>query len=91
MIRELRIYLKLRPYIKKLKEQSHMKFSWNLVLQVIATGVQAANALTPMLPEKQRGTLALVVGVLQSISALIAHYSNPDGTPAAVAYLPTKK
>ena len=90
MIKEIRIYWRLRPYIKKLKELSHMKFSWNLVVQIIATIIQALNQLSDLFPEDTRTTIALIVGVLQAVVALLAHYANPDGTSSKLAYTPKK-
>lgn len=91
MIREIRIYLKLRPYINRLKEELHMKFSWNMILQVIATAIQGVNAISGMLPHDQAAGVAVIVGVVQAVAAAIAHFSNPDGTSAKVAYIPDSK
>jgi hypothetical protein len=92
MFTELRIYLRLRPYINQLKKECHMKFSWNLVVQILGTIAQALNALGDLAPVKYKFAIASIVGIVQAISGLIAHYSNPDGTPATVAYVaPAKK
>jgi hypothetical protein len=87
-LKEIRLYFKLRPYIAQLQKEMTMKLSTNMVVQVIATAVQAANAASPMFTPKVQGSIAAVVGVLQAISACIAHFSNPDGTPATTAYKP---
>ena len=68
-----------------------MKFSWNLVIQILGLIVQGANAMGALLPPEYQAGLAVIVGLIQAIVAAIAHFSNPDGTPAAVAYLPGLK
>lgn len=65
-----------------------MKFSWNLITQVLGTIVQGANAVGGILPPDIKVTVALGVGVIQAIVALIAHFSNPDGTSAKSMYIP---
>ena len=91
-ITELRIFVKLQPIISMLQKESHMKFSWNLVIQVLGTVVQALNVLAPFATsDKAKGSIAATVALVQAITAFIAHFSNPDGTPAAAAYVPEKK
>jgi hypothetical protein len=84
---ELRIYLKLRPAIQALRKEFRMKLSWNMFFQIVATAIQGANAVSGMLPPKQQAGLAVIVGAIQGIVAAIAHFRNPDGTPASVAYV----
>lgn len=71
---------------EKLKEASTMKLSWNLVFQAIATAAQYGNQAMDILPPKWKPAGALVLGLLQAVVAWRAHLSNPDGTPASVAY-----
>jgi hypothetical protein len=89
MLREIRIYWRLRPFIEQLKGEFHMKLSWNVVIQIIGTIVQALNAVGGLLPVKNQVLIASVVGVLQALTALFSHFSNPDGSPAEVAYKPS--
>lgn len=92
MFTELRIYLRLRPYIKQLKEICKMRLSLNLIVQILMTAMQAYNQISDLLPAKWKTPAALVMGIIQGLVALLAHYSNPDGTPATVAYVaPTNK
>lgn len=88
MIRELRLYWRLRPYLSQLQKELHMKFSWNVVTQILLTTVQGANAVSSLFPPKTQAGIAVVVGVVQAVIAAIAHFSNPDGTPAAMPYKP---
>jgi len=91
MIKELRIYWRLRPYINQLKELCKMRLRTNIVIQILMTLMQAYNQISDLLPAKWKDTAALVMGIIQSVVALLAHYSNPDGTPAASAYAVPKK
>jgi hypothetical protein len=84
---DLRMYLKLRPLIGALKKEFCMKFSWNMVIQIVATLIQCANVISGLLPPAQQASLALIVGAVQGVVAAIAHFKNPDGTPAAEPYV----
>lgn len=87
MIKEIRIYWAMRPYIKQAKELSKMKFSFNLIVQAGALLVQAGNQLAGIVPVKYQVPVALTVGIIQSVVALLAHFRNPDGTPAQAPYV----
>ena len=63
-------------------------FSLNLVIQIMST---AAHVLTlassaSFLSPDQKGAVVLAVGAIQSVSALLAHFKNPDGTPSSEPY-----
>ena len=64
----------------------HIKFSTNMVLQVLAMIVQLANQLMSVVPLEYRELVTLIVGAIQSIIALIAHFSNPDGQTVKLPY-----
>jgi hypothetical protein len=87
MIREIRMYFRLRTYISDLRKECHMKLSLNVVVQILGTVVQALNAIGGMFPAKQQVLIASIVGVIQAVVGLLAHFSNPDGTPAAAPYI----
>lgn len=63
-----------------------LKFSLNMVTQLIGMLVQGANALGGILPAEYNVPIALGIAAVQSIVAFIAHFKNPDGTPAAEPY-----
>lgn len=63
-----------------------MKFSFNAVVQVLGTVAQGANSFGGFVPARYQVPFALGVGALQAVTALLSHFANPDGTPAAVAY-----
>ena len=65
-----------------------MKFSWNVIAQAIATAIQGANAIGTILPHDHQVAIALGIGAVQAIVAFIAHFKNPDGTTAKVAWQP---
>lgn len=81
-----KLYLKERPYIQKLKELSKMKLSTNAATQVIGTIGQAINTASGLVPTKYQFWVSAVLGLLQLVSGVLAHFSNPDGTPASVPY-----
>ena len=64
MLRELRVYLRLRPHLKRIGDLMRMPFSWNLIVQVIGVGIQGLNSLGDLVGDEHRTTLALVVGVI---------------------------
>jgi hypothetical protein len=59
-----------------------MKFSWNIVTQICGTVLQVINANSSVIPARYQAWVACALGVVQAISGLAAHFSNPDGTPA---------
>ena len=64
-----------------------MRLSLNIVIQILMLVCQAYNQISGMLPQEAREIATLVMGVIQAVAALLAHYRNPDGTPAATAYV----
>lgn len=67
-----------------------MKFSINMILQILMTAGQAGNAILDFVPAKTKPAVAAGLGIIQGVVGLIAHFSNPDGTNAKVAYIPPK-
>lgn len=64
-----------------------MRLRTNIVVQILMTLMQAYNQISDLLPAKWKDSATLVMGIVQAVVALIAHYSNPDGTPAALKYV----
>ena len=87
MIRELRIWWRLRPLMEEFQELSKMKFSVNVAIQMLALVAQAINATQDLLPERGRFWAMVVLSAVQGVTAVLAHFANPDGTPAAVPYI----
>mgnify|MGYP003353982261 CR=1 FL=1 len=66
-----------------------MKFTLNvnLAIQAIGVTIQTLTVATNLMPQgNAKEAIVLSVAVLQSISALIAHFKNPDGNSATMAY-----
>ena len=69
-----------------------MKLSTNLIIQILGTITQILNQATPFVTsDKAKAVIAASVGIAQTLSALLAHFSNPDGTPAQAAYVKSEK
>lgn len=65
-----------------------MTARFNVIFQLCAFIAQGANVISGYLPLKYQAAFALVVGFAQAVVSWKAHYANPDGTPASVAYTP---
>lgn len=63
-----------------------MKFSHNIIIQILALIAQLLNALTAIVPEDKKIYIGLGLVLVQGIAGILAHQSNPDGTPATTAY-----
>jgi hypothetical protein len=64
-----------------------MKFSLNAIVQGVAIAAQVFNAVSPLVPAEQRAKIAGIIAAAQAVTAAIAHFRNPDGTPAATPYI----
>ena len=87
MLRELRIWLRLRPVMNKFQELTKMKFSVNVLIQMLALAAQGLNATMELLPGRGKFWAMVGLSAVQGVTAVLAHFANPDGTPAQVAYL----
>ena len=87
MIRELRIWWRLRPLIERFKELTKMRFSVNVAIQMLALVAQAINATQDLLPGRAKFWAMVVLSAVQGVTAVLAHFANPDGTPAAAPYI----
>ncbi|MHA2642881.1 MAG: hypothetical protein V2G41_09565 [bacterium JZ-2024 1] len=68
-----------------------MKLSVNVFIQILSTLAQGINYIEPILPPKGRFWTAVALSVVQGISAVLAHFANPDGTPATQPYASGRK
>jgi hypothetical protein len=87
MLRELRIWLRLRPIVNRFQELTKMKFSVNVLIQMLALAAQGLNATVELLPGRGKFWAMVGLSAVQGVTAVLAHFANPDGTPAQVAYL----
>jgi len=87
MLREFRIWLRLRPIMNRFQEVTKMKFSVNVAVQMLALVAQGLNATMELLPGRGKFWAMVGLSAVQGVTAVLAHFANPDGTPAQVAYL----
>lgn len=85
-LNEFRLYLKLRPGLARLKELSHLKLSVNVIGQGLLVLLQMGNQVSGFVPDSKKFYLAAALGCIQMIVSVLAHYSNPNGTPSALPY-----
>jgi len=90
MLREARMYFAVRGQIKTLKELNKMKFSASVLISMVTTLSQAVLQITDLAPPRWKVPLSMVLIILEATKGLSAHWVNPDGTPAAVAYKKSK-
>ncbi len=64
-----------------------MKFSVNVAVQMLALVAQGLNASMGLLPGKGKFWAMVALSSVQGITAVMAHFVNPDGTPAQDPYL----
>lgn len=64
-----------------------MKFSLNVVIQVLALVAQGANAVLDVLPTpRSKAVAAGIIALAQGVAAALAHWSNPDGSDVRYPY-----
>jgi hypothetical protein len=64
-----------------------MKVLTHVILQGLALAAQYGNLATNVVPVKYKPLVTVGITAAQGILAWYNHYYNPDGTPAAVAYV----
>lgn len=60
-----------------------MNLSVNVILQLLMVIAQAINATMDLLPPRGRFYAMVALSAIQGLIAVLAHFVNPDGTPAA--------
>lgn len=68
-----------------------MKLKVNVLLSGLASLGQILNTYGGIIPPKYQTLVAGVLGGTTMIVAAVAHYRNPDGTPAVVPYVKEKE
>jgi len=86
MVRELRLWWRLRPVLKQFQELAKMKLSVNVVIQMLALVAQGVNQAQDLLPPRAKFWALVVLSGVQGVAAVLAHFANPDGTPATEPY-----
>jgi hypothetical protein len=54
---------------------------------MLALVAQGLNASVDLLPGRGKFWAMVGLSAVQGVTAVLAHFANPDGTPAQVAYL----
>lgn len=70
----------------------NLTLSVNSVLQVLLLAAQGLNQAMDLLSPKMKFWAMVAMSAIQGTVGILAHFVNPDGTPAKVAYvkLPSK-
>jgi hypothetical protein len=63
-----------------------VKFKVNAAIQSLAVVAHVLNATIDVLPPRGRLWAMAALSLVQGAVAALAHFSNPDGTPAAAPY-----
>ena len=90
-LKAISIYRKASPSIKIIREGFNMKLSSSSFLQILAAFGQIGNLVLPLTSGKVQIGIAAALGAISVIVNRVAGHSNPDGTPAAKAYIPEVK
>ena len=72
--------------LEKVRLENKMTVNANYLIQVIALLLQTLNQLAAILPPKGQFWATVIITGLQGVSAVLAHFKNPDGTTAKVAW-----
>lgn len=65
-----------------------MKLKVNVIIQGLGSALVLAQIASGFLPPAQAKWGAVAVSVIQGMAAVLSHFSNTDGTPQTVAYVP---
>jgi hypothetical protein len=84
--RLLRLLWALRPVVKEVEGMKGLKFSTNAVIQIVGVVGHAAAQLSDVLPPEGKFWASVVLAAAQGIAGVLAHFANPDGSPAALPY-----
>ena len=82
---------KIEKLLKSEKEKNGMKLSVNAIVQALMLIMQGLNQASGLLPEKGKFYAMVAMSAIQGIVAVMAHFVNPDGTTAKVAYIPPSR
>lgn len=63
-----------------------MHISVNVGLQIFITLLHMGNILLPVVPPARKPLVMALLGIGNVAVSTLAHYSNPDGTPAWQAW-----
>lgn len=87
-VRTIRLMLRLQSILKEIEQMKGMKFSVNFVIQVMGVIAHAAAQISDFLPEEGKVWASVAIAAAQGMVGVLAHFRNPDGTPASQPYRP---
>jgi len=64
-----------------------MTVNTNAVTQTLMLIMQCLNATVPVLPPRGRFWALVGLSAVQGATGVLAHFANPDGTPAEAPYI----
>ena len=87
-IRLIKLYFKVKPLLDQLEGVFKVKFSFNSIVQIVGIVGQIFNVVGGFVPSKYQGLIAGILAGVQGVTGAVAHFKNPDGTPATTPYVP---
>lgn len=87
MFNEIRLWWILRGKLKELGKMN-LTLSVNSILQILLLISQGLNQAMDILSPKMKFWAMVAMSATQGLIAVLAHFVNPDGTSAKVAYIP---
>jgi hypothetical protein len=84
--RLLRFMWAMRPVLREVEGMKGLKFSVNAVIQVVGVIGHAAAQLSDVLPPEGKFWASVVLAAAQGVAGVLAHFVNPDGSPATLPY-----
>ena len=90
-IKYIKLYFRISPLLDDLKGELKMKLSVNVILQILATLMQIVNQMGGLVSPRYQTLVLGILSVAQAAIGVVAHFVNPDGTSAKVAYEPGVK
>lgn len=91
MLKEVVAYFKIRKILNREQKLMTMKMTTSNVIQILLGLCDILNIILPLTSGKVKIWVGAALGILHVIVNTVAHQSNPDGTPAEVAYIPPQK
>src|ERR1039458_6865005 len=76
-----RLYRIISPILNKIGKLTSMKLNVNVILQILALVAQGLNQVSGIVPTNYKFAVAVALSVIQGVIAVMAHFSNTDGTP----------
>lgn len=85
-VRLFRLMLRLNSILKEFEKMKGMKFSVNFLIQALGVIGHAAVQLSDLLPPEYKVWASVTVAAVQGLTGILAHFRNPDGSPASEPY-----